>query len=114
LVGIEKVALKSIFHNWMERLCIKQARAGYYPRESTRIWLRSGQGPVPSGGGRGICRLRTRTHHTSINQRRNQGRTEEDAACKPTPEEWHQIAAVLLLRVEWPSGSGRCRTGRPD
>jgi hypothetical protein len=30
LVGIEKVTLKSVFHNWMERLCQYSATRGGY------------------------------------------------------------------------------------
>jgi hypothetical protein len=30
LVGIEKVTLESVFHNWMERLCQYSATAGEY------------------------------------------------------------------------------------
>jgi hypothetical protein len=30
LVGIEKVTLESVFHNWMERLCQRSASGGEY------------------------------------------------------------------------------------
>jgi hypothetical protein len=65
-----------------------------------------GQGPVPSGGGLGERRLRTQAHQSSVDQERNPDLTDKDASSEALPDERRKIGAVLLLRLECPSGAG--------